>query len=77
MHHEIALGQLALICGGQDQVLAALAPVGSRAAHIHNEAEEGIVHRARSAARRNHHDRRAVPFKVEECPTRRRYRCCP
>ena len=39
--------------------------VGSRAAHIRHEAEEGIVNGARAGPRRNFHDGRAVLFEVE------------
>ena len=73
---EVAVGDVAVVAGGNDQVLAALAAVGSRAAHVDDEAEPGVVDGARPATGRDLDDGRAVAIEVEDARRRRRCRCC-
>ena len=54
-----------LVVRRQDEVLATLAAVGTGRAHVHHKAEEGVVDRAGSAARRNLDDGGAIPLEIE------------
>ena len=59
-------GIVAVVARGDDEVLAALAPVGTGPAHVDDEPEPGVVDRARSAAGRDLDDGRAVAVEVED-----------
>ena len=66
---RLVFGQLALEPVGHDQVLAACAPVRPRRAHVDHEAEEGVVHRAGSAAGRDFNHGGPVRRQVQQGET--------
>ena len=63
---EVAVGDGPVVARGHDQVLAALATIGSRPAHVDDEPEPRVVDGVGPATGRDLDDRRTVALEVED-----------